>query len=269
RDEIFKSIMAIKKIRLTNFKSFKDVDIELGNFNILIGANASGKSNFIQIFKFLRSIPIWGLDDAISGQGGIEYFRNINIGSSEGFSLEAVSDRELTMLGPKTKEKGQIGIKTYEIIYNLALGFEDKSFEITNDELKFKCEFVRLEKKKGEIKESNMLGKGEMSFYRAGEEVDVNLKLPNGLSIKKDDILTPFLRELNPKMSLLCHPVSTIRQPYLFGEISMYDFDPKKAKQANPIPSVTSILTENGSNLSLILKNILEDKEKKRKLSIL
>ena len=44
--------MAIKSIRVKNFKSFKDVEVHLGNFNVLIGANASGKSNFIQVIKF-------------------------------------------------------------------------------------------------------------------------------------------------------------------------------------------------------------------------
>ena len=45
--------MAIKKIKISNFKSFKNLEIELGKFNVLIGANASGKSNFIQIFNTL------------------------------------------------------------------------------------------------------------------------------------------------------------------------------------------------------------------------
>lgn len=39
--------MAIKRIKISNFKSFDEMEIELGNLNILIGANASGTSNFI------------------------------------------------------------------------------------------------------------------------------------------------------------------------------------------------------------------------------
>jgi len=78
--------MHIKKIRVTNFKSFKDLEIELGRFNVIIGANASGKSNFVQIFKFLRDTTIYGLDNAISMQGGVDYLRNINIGSSKELS---------------------------------------------------------------------------------------------------------------------------------------------------------------------------------------
>jgi predicted ATPase len=52
--------MAIKRIRVTNFKSFKDLEVALGKFNVLIGANASGKSNFIRIFEFLRDIVNMG-----------------------------------------------------------------------------------------------------------------------------------------------------------------------------------------------------------------
>ncbi len=84
--------MGIKRIEIKNFKSFKKLEIDLGRFNVLIGANASGKSNFVQIFKFLRDIANSGLKNAISMQGGIEYLRNINLGSSENLFLRVVSD---------------------------------------------------------------------------------------------------------------------------------------------------------------------------------
>ena len=81
----------IKRIKATNFKSFENLDIELGKFNVLIGANASGKSNFVSIFKFLRDIVTSGLDNAISMQGGIEYLRNMNIGASKDLSIKISS----------------------------------------------------------------------------------------------------------------------------------------------------------------------------------
>ncbi|MEE9165369.1 MAG: AAA family ATPase, partial [Nitrospinota bacterium] len=67
-----------QKIKISNFKSFKDLEIELGKFNILIGSNASGKSNFLQIFKFLKDINNSGLNNALQMQGGVEYLRNID-----------------------------------------------------------------------------------------------------------------------------------------------------------------------------------------------
>jgi hypothetical protein len=41
-----------------------------------------------------RDITNYDLDNAISMQGGVKYLRNINIGSSENFSLEFVADQE-------------------------------------------------------------------------------------------------------------------------------------------------------------------------------
>ena len=46
----------ITKIKVTNFKSFDNIEIDLGKFNVLIGANSSGKSNFVSIFKFTKDI---------------------------------------------------------------------------------------------------------------------------------------------------------------------------------------------------------------------
>ncbi|WP_456439167.1 AAA family ATPase, partial [Caldithrix abyssi] len=65
----------ITKIDVKNFKSFDHLNIELSNFNVVIGPNASGKSNFVQIFRFLKDIEQLGLENAVSLQGGVEYLR--------------------------------------------------------------------------------------------------------------------------------------------------------------------------------------------------
>ena len=54
--------MLIKKIRLKNFKNFKDAELELGDMNVLVGANASGKSNFLQALQFLKDIQVHDLE---------------------------------------------------------------------------------------------------------------------------------------------------------------------------------------------------------------
>lgn len=42
------------KIHIENFKGLKDVVINLGNFNVLIGANGSGKTSVLELFKFMN-----------------------------------------------------------------------------------------------------------------------------------------------------------------------------------------------------------------------
>ena len=264
--------MAIKKIRVTNFKSFTDLEVELGNFSVIIGVNASGKSNFVQIFEFLRDIANSGLNNAVSMQGGVEYLRNINIGASEKFSLKVVFDQEFGLLGRRTKE-GFIGIKTYETIYEFSLKFKGKQkgglgFEIARDNLTQKCEFIRFKRHKKKIEEKEKLGQGEINISCANGKVKINLDNPEGVSIKKDDIFPPFLKEekLQPNTLLLETPFFFLPVfSEAFSDISIYDFDPKLPKKATPITGKAE-LEEDGSNLSIVLKSIIENKDKKRKL---
>lgn len=267
--------MAIKKIKITNFKSFKELEVDLNKFNILIGANASGKSNFIHIFEFLRDITNHGLDNALSMQGDIEYFRNINIGSSKSFSLEVISDQEFRgVVREKIGEKRVIGMKTYETIYKFALGFykQKAGFKIVKDKLRLKCKFVRLEKKKKGVEEEE-LGTGEISFTNVNGKIRYELNPPEGVLTEKEDLLSLSLIELieerlSPKTLLLETPLFFVplRVSTLFKDISIYNFDPKLPKKAVPISGKTE-LEEDGSNLAIVLKNIIEDKNKKRKFS--
>ena len=65
--------MPIKRIHIENFKSFSEIDVELSRFNVVIGSNAAGKSNFISVFRFLRDIARHGIVNAIchAGRSGL------------------------------------------------------------------------------------------------------------------------------------------------------------------------------------------------------
>ena len=86
--------MAIKRVRIKNFRSFDDFELELGQFNVLVGANASGKSNLLHVFRFLRDIADHGLKDAISLQGGVDFLTNARIGRSRPLSVTITADAD-------------------------------------------------------------------------------------------------------------------------------------------------------------------------------
>jgi predicted ATPase len=44
----------IKRVRITNFKSLEDVSVDLAPVTVLIGRSGSGKSNFVESFRWLR-----------------------------------------------------------------------------------------------------------------------------------------------------------------------------------------------------------------------
>ncbi|MBL7117670.1 MAG: AAA family ATPase [Candidatus Syntrophoarchaeum sp.] len=50
--------MKLKKIEIKNFKSLKDCSIDLRGFNVVVGPNASGKTNLVELFKLLRKIYV-------------------------------------------------------------------------------------------------------------------------------------------------------------------------------------------------------------------
>ena len=48
--------MSLNRIQIKGFKSIRELDLELRPLNVLIGANGSGKSNFIEVFRLLNEI---------------------------------------------------------------------------------------------------------------------------------------------------------------------------------------------------------------------
>lgn len=60
----------LTSLRLENFKSFADQRVELGPVTLLVGANASGKSNFLEALRFLQGLAR-GLtvEEALDGAG--------------------------------------------------------------------------------------------------------------------------------------------------------------------------------------------------------
>ena len=68
--------MHITNIKIKNLKTFKDVSLDLNRFNVIIGANGCGKTNFIEIFELLKDIS-QNFHDAVKKHCGI-YVKNLN-----------------------------------------------------------------------------------------------------------------------------------------------------------------------------------------------
>lgn len=260
--------MAINRIRLSNFKSFKQLDVELGRFNVFIGANASGKSNFIQIFKFIRDLTNHGLNNAISMQGGFEYLRNINIGQSEDFSLEVTTDDLLMSSLHETNPNEIIKMHRYKTIYKIIIKFKNEvsGCEMIDETITQKCKFVKLVKNESDeskFEEKEIPGTGEIFISRSNGKTSFKSTQPDEVKIKKEDILPPFVEDDKENSLLLQY--SFIISPF-FSDFSIYDIDPKLPKKATPITGKAD-LEEDGSNLAIVLKNILENEDNSRKLS--
>jgi len=260
-------LVSIKRLIVSNFKSFTELDVNLGAFNVLIGANASGKSNFVNIFRFLQDAYTYGIENAVSMQGGIEFLRNINSEAGQNISIEVFFDYPefRTLLG---HIKGEItGLVTSEATYKLVIkcGKSSQRFSVVEERLSQKGEFVQLKNFPRRDLQEKLVGRGEIIYAIIGGKSKTDIKLEEGQELDLEDkgrLLAPIER-FTSKNPILRDPFFTSA---LGGLCSIYDFDPKLPKKATPITGKAE-LEEDGSNLAIVLQRIVRNKEKRRQFS--
>lgn len=67
-------VSRMEKVCIKGYKSFQDITLELGQINILIGSNGSGKSNFLSFFEFLNKIYEQKMTEYVALNGGVDKF---------------------------------------------------------------------------------------------------------------------------------------------------------------------------------------------------
>ncbi|MCE5298527.1 MAG: AAA family ATPase [Methanoregulaceae archaeon] len=257
--------MPIREIAVSNFKSFRELEFSPDNFNIIIGSNASGKSNLIQIFKFIRDIAKYGLNNAISLQGGVEYLRNTIIGPAKPFFFRIVyvlEEKREDVIG--VKDELPIYFEPYEIRYEFAISFPDagENYEISFDLLMISGNFHRPG-----AEGTDQLGAGTLSLSRVEGSVAYCVCPPEGLDLREQELFPQYFqkREIPQRWLIMNLPISVPGIPpieWIFRGMKVFDFDPRLLKRAVPIMGKTE-LEKDGSNLAIVIKNILEDPVKK------
>lgn len=70
--------MLVTRLKLKNWRNFRALDVPLREVSYLLGPNASGKSNLLDAFRFLRDVSKskgGGLQQAVADRGGISKLR--------------------------------------------------------------------------------------------------------------------------------------------------------------------------------------------------
>jgi predicted ATPase len=173
----------IESIKIKGYKNIESAELKLNNFNVIIGPNNSGKSNFIQIIKFLNYVINSSLDD-------VEKSFSSGFGST---TFKEIVPSALLFQVANDKDSERTGLIEFELtfsntqtnrIFNYYLVIEWNS-TIINNNLSIKHE--RLD-----VKESNKPGKAIDIFNRTDEDVkygtdftkmDVVKTVPNYFSV--------------------------------------------------------------------------------------
>lgn len=249
----------LESIRARNFKSFDDLDMSLDGFNAVIGANAAGKSNLVQLFAFLRDLRLEGLDYALALQGGIEYARNfsgVNTNMIIEIKIRSSDDNPLkTMI-----RKGPEGWTWATWRLELKLG-KKSGYKIVDDTWRVG---VRAAKS-----ESGTQVDFIMEIKRKRSRVSIMAESSSNVTLA--DLQRHVEMYVLDEKALLIEPFFIVDRAFpdigsFFEDIAVYDFDPKHAKGPARLRGMPD-LEGDGSNLAIVLKEIMESKDKKRMFS--
>jgi predicted ATPase len=269
----------------------------LGKLNVIIGANASGKSNFVNILKFLKDIFTNGLDNAIAMQGGVDGVRNVSIGSSKDLMIELS-----TSLRPETPpfiykiKRGRKRIPCAPDLIDLKYGFYVEFFKkksgyiVKEERLDFNFNLVEAKREKRGLHRGKEIAKVKISLSMDKAGKFEFRHEPRSLPLPITQLF-PFMRfkrkipkihgrRLRKELGLLGPPLSgtlttrtlTFFSPFtsqlrnFLSSIAIYDIDPKLSKKSTLITGKTE-LDSDGSNLAGVLKSILSTKKNRKKLS--
>jgi predicted ATPase len=262
--------MLFQNITVSNFKSFRHLDVDLGPFNVVIGANASGKSNFVQIFRFLKDIQQAGLRNAISMQGGVEYLRNVKVGSGEELKIAftlSTDDQKLGLVRipkrgyPHSKVR-QIRVSKLSYSFSLQFNSRGEGFSLTSEQL---TQDITVDAFEGEQIEPSC---ASIVLRRRGNTIAPEYQGSETASRVAREWIEPFLSlpaSLLGDTMMLQIPLLSFGVIFEPRNIAVYDIDPRIPKQAIPITG-KSDLEEDGSNLAIVLDRIVSNKQRLKDL---
>ena len=120
----------IERIVIENFKSFRHVDLPLGRMNLLVGLNASGKSNFIEALRTAQGL-VNGLtvNEVLNGERSNSFGQPLGHvrGGSEYASFDQNKDIRIYL---QVASASQPSIKN-----DFDIRFSSQTLQVTSDEL--------------------------------------------------------------------------------------------------------------------------------------
>lgn len=247
--------MQIDSLHVENFKSIREVDVEFSDLNVFVGQNAAGKSNLFEVFQFLRDVKEDDVDDAVQLQGGVEYLRNKLIGDKQNLviNVRIKGDKEF-----RDSEEIPLSVKVENRKIEKKLKFSKNEFKIIDDNY---------------IKENKVKHTG--SGYEKARDVETTRSFSGRVPVVThvvDDISETKYNSL-PEEELFVNnntgielvqkfPTSVTGEEPQFG--STYDIEPKRVQGGTTLKGKTE-LESDGSNLALVIRNIVEDDEQREK----
>ena len=240
----------IKSIRLVNFKNFADETLRVGPFTVIVGANASGKSNIRDAFRFLHGIGRgYTLAEILGGKyggGGQVEWRPIRGAANEIirfgqflFSLEVGVNLN--------------GIELHYLIEVSSLSDRDDPQRID------KFWVLREQLISGATSVFHSYGSGEGPEIETSEEPYIAIH-PDKPALTRLLLLSQEVEFLSPDDQAVAEQLHSI-----FANMRFLELSPERMRE--PSFPGSNILGDSGENLPTVLEAICADPKRKKTLA--
>jgi predicted ATPase len=253
--------MPVERLHIRNFKSFREVTVDLRQVSVVVGQSAAGKSNLIQAVRLLRDIAARGLARAVELQGGSRLLQNIQESNGEpmtlgvGFTIPAT-----TASFPPGPGGSLAGTYTFSLLCS------GDDYAITDDRLVLRVPVPGRE---------DPGASGTMTILHHHDWIEYSIDLPVDAGVTGEEVLPLNARsgQLDAGTLLLessVHPMPEIAA--FFSQFAIYHPDPRHSKQGTAPGQKIGLdvdLDENGANLAAVLEQVLAVPERQRRFMTL
>ena len=109
-------MLRLKKVKLDNWRNFGSAELTLDERLFVVGANASGKSNLLDVFRFLKDVTLIGLLKSVEKRGGIKKLRFLNARNQNSISI-------LVTLHDEKGNSSEGDERVYHLVFNTTSQF--------------------------------------------------------------------------------------------------------------------------------------------------
>jgi len=133
----------IKRVWAKNYRSLADVTVDLEPVTVLVGQNGSGKSNLVDVFRFVYDSCRLGLDAAIVNRHGMSALRRWSAKGRPydveiGLSIETVTMRGTYSFTLGSERRGEYRVKRESCLVHDSTTGDSANYETANGEFTHK-----------------------------------------------------------------------------------------------------------------------------------
>ena len=243
----------ITSIRLVNFKNFADETLRVGPFTVIVGANASGKSNIRDAFRFLHGIGRgYTLAEIVGGKYGAG-------GQIEWAGVRGAMN-EIIRFG---RPSFSLQVEVEDLTYTIETGRDenkDGAFHVIRESL---CSGVRTIYTSHPGPGDPVHEQGDdMHLLLRMEKTRAQRKYGDRIEVRPDQ---PALTQIQERKNILRDHKETAEQvTQVLANMRFLDLEPHQLRQ--PAFPGQTVLGDSGEHLPTVLRAICEDPRRKETL---